>query len=258
MHDTEPSPAPELHGIDVSHHNRPDWGRIARTSQFCWCRATYGTMRDRLVASHVAAARQSGLQVGLYHFFRPTQDADEQADAFLSVCDSVGIGDGSLVHALDVEADTYPNHQPVSKGWEPRVRRVADLLSQDAGQSCVVYTTQREWSQLGNPTWIRNHPLWVAHWIGTHEPTTPLDCNWAIHQYRVGTYDPWESHHAGGPTQLGALDHNRARQPLPTIRTTPVAPVRKRVEVALIPLASDYHSRSEARDEYIRSLEYDE
>jgi len=251
--DTDPAPAPELHGIDVSHHNRPDWSAIGRTSHFVWCRATYGTMRDRLVASHVSGARQAGLRVGLYHFYRPSQDAGDQADAFLSVCDGVGIGYGDLAHALDVEADTSPTLQPVRSDWEPGVRLLADRLSQDAGRPCVIYTTQREWRMLGNPGWLADHPLWIAHWIGVKEPAVPPGTHWSIHQFRVGLYDPWADQPKDGPSTPGALDHDRARQPLPIMHAAPEASVpRPRHTVPLIPIASDFNSRAAARDDTIR------
>lgn len=254
--DTDPAPAPELHGIDVSHHNAPDWQRVAQGSAFAYVRATYGTMRDRLVGAHVEAARQRGLTVGLYHFFRPSQDATEQAEAFLAVADSVGICGGDLVHALDVEADPVPTHQPVAPSWEPAVRRVADALTNDAGSPCVIYTTQREARMLG-ADWLPDHPLWIAHWIGPREPAVPPGTTWAIHQYRVGLYAPWAAHPKDGPSTPGALDHNRARQPLPLIRSaSPAPPVRPPRQVTVIPwIYSTHESRSAAREDYLRRLD---
>jgi hypothetical protein len=242
------SPTAGLHGIDVSHHNRPDWADVAGSSAFVYCRATYGTARDRLVREHVSAARDFGLRVGLYGFYRPSQPAQDQADAFLQVAAWVGIRDGDLVHALDVEADVKT---PVVPAWEPGVRTVAELLSEAAGSPCMVYCTRREWTALGDPLWLSSHPLWVADWRGPAEPRTPLGMGWAIHQYRVGPYAPLSAHAASGVTAKGALDHNRARM-LPTIQTGRKQRQSAKTAVPMVSLRSDYQRANEARDKWLR------
>lgn len=212
----------DLFGIDVSHHQKPaalPWETFRVDSQFCICRATYGTMRDREVAEHVRRARGVGLRVGLYHFFRPSQPAGDQFAAFLAAAQAAGYRPGDIVPALDVEADPIPKMQQVSPAWQEGVKRMLGELADAFEALPLVYITQREFGMLGRPEWLLDHPLWVAHYTAAKEPATPAGKPWTIWQHRVGPYFPAGP---GGYDQARPeLDQNRARGPLPTVQAVP-------------------------------------
>jgi len=222
-----------MFGIDVSHHQSPaslPWDKIAATSSFCIVRATYGAgLRDRQCAEHMRRARQVGLAVGLYHFYRPSQPVEDQIAAFRAAAQSAGYEAGDIIPALDVEADPIPSMQHVSPAWEPGVKRFADALTVEFGAPCLIYITQREFGMLGKPSWMLAHPLWVAHYKDTTKPATPGNQPHLIHQHRVGPYDPKGpgGYFDGGSPQL---DQNRATGPLAVATRVPWAGAETRSE----------------------------
>ena len=197
------------YGIDISHHQPVaslDWPMIARGSKFCIVRNSYGRMKDRVTEKHVANVRAAGLKVGLYHFFRPSQDAQKQLDVFLHGLGAAGIGPGDIVPALDIEADPLPSLAPVTKAWQDGVRLILAGLKERYGNA-LVYITQREFNQLGAPEWLLTFPLWVAHYTGAAKPATPGSRPYTIWQHRVGTY---LLDGGGGYFKPDVLDQNRA------------------------------------------------
>jgi lysozyme len=211
-----------MFGIDVSHHQNPatlPWDTIAASSGFCICRATYGTMRDRQCAEHVRRARGVGLQVGLYHFFRPTQRAEDQLAVFRAAALGAKYQPGDIVPALDVEADPLPKPGThVSPAWREGVEFMLEAFAREFG-GAMVYITQREFNMLGAPKWLLGYPLWVAHYTGAAKPATPGNQPALIWQHRVGPYDPKGP---GGYDKLRpVLDQNRASGPLPIAQRVP-------------------------------------
>lgn len=179
-----------LYGIDVSHHQPTatlDWPAFGRGSRFCIARNSYGLMKDRLTLEHLKNARAAGMKVGCYHFFRPSQDAQQQLDVFLHGLDAAGIGAGDIVPVLDVEDDPMPSTQPVTKAWQDGVRRIMSGLRDKYGNA-MVYISQRGFGMLGAPEWLLGFPLWVAHYTSAAKPATPGNRPFTIWQHRVGPY----------------------------------------------------------------------
>jgi lysozyme len=211
-------------GIDVSHHQNPaavPWDSIAATSSFCICRTTYGRMRDRQVAEHMRRARAAGLQVGVYHFFRPSQPVEDQCAALRAAAQAADYRPGDIVPALDVEADPIPTMQHVKPDWEPKVRRMAEAMAVAFGAQPLIYITQREWGMLGRPMWMTDYPLWVAHYTPRAKPATPGDVAATIWQHRVGPYSPSGP---GGYFDVPGtlqLDQNRLLGRLPLAQRVP-------------------------------------
>jgi hypothetical protein len=208
-------------GIDLSHHNPAQPWTQRSGCKFAICRSSYGLMKDRMTAQHIAGARAAGMKVGLYHFFRPSQDAQQQLDVFLHGLDAVKIGGGDIVPTLDVELDPLPTATPVGKAWQDGVRRVLDGLRDRYGNA-MVYITQREFGMLGAPEWLLAFPLWVAHYTAAAKPATPGNRAWTLWQYRVGQY---QLEGAGGYDKAHPeLDQNHAVD-LPLIGAVKQAPL---------------------------------
>jgi lysozyme len=198
------------YGIDVSHHQQPGslpWETFNDKATFCIVRASYGTMRDRLMLEHLKRARGAGLKVGCYHFFRPSQPMKAQLDIFLAQLDLAKIGSGDIVPVLDVEADPFPTLQHVSPAWQDPVRQILGAL-RDRFTNAMVYITQREFGQLGSPEWLLSFPLWVAHYTGAQAPATPAKRPWTIWQHRVAPYVAFGP--GGYDKDRPELDQNRA------------------------------------------------
>jgi glycosyl hydrolase family 25 len=205
-------------GVDLSHHQSPKampWGLISQSSSFAIVRASYGVMPDRVTKEHMARARDAGLAIGTYHFFRPSQAWSDQLSVFRAVVDGAGYGIGDILPALDIESDPVPKPgTPVSTAWQAGVSAMLDAFSDIFG-GAIVYITAREFAMLGSPEWLLDFPQWTAHYTTASKPATPGKRPWLIWQHRVGAYDPAGP---GGYYQAPLqLDQNRISAPLPRI-----------------------------------------
>lgn len=211
-----------LYGCDVSHFQSTSapagiaWPILAKGCQFVIIRATYGTWKDPSAIGHVARARDAGMQVGLYHFFRSSQPVADQLAVFCAAAHDVGMRPGDICPALDVEDDgaTGPKIDP---SWQEGVKAMLEGLVGAFGQA-LCYVTQRDFGRLGKPACVLERPLWCAHYTGATAPATPADKPWAIWQHRVGPFVP---NGPGGAFDPQLLDQDRAIDPLPTATKVP-------------------------------------
>lgn len=205
------------YGIDVSHHQNPatlPWAKFEGAVQFVICRSGYGAqLRDRQVAGHAARARSIGAKVGLYHFYRSIHTVQAQWELLRSVADQIGLTDGDIVPAIDIERDPVPGPgREVHPSWSAPCHEFVDRIVEEFGNA-MVYITQREWKMLGSPAWVLERPLWVAHYTNASKPATPNDVQATIWQHRVGRFDPKGP--GGYDKEHPELDQNRALAPLP-------------------------------------------
>jgi lysozyme len=94
-----------VYGIDVSHRQGDvDWVKVSQDEldiKFVYVKASEGTTyRDAKFAENARGARDAGLDVGAYHFFRMTSSARSQFRTFKSQMDKCDI---TLRPVLDVE-----------------------------------------------------------------------------------------------------------------------------------------------------------
>ncbi len=150
-------------GVDVSHWNETvDWQRAAGSGlSFAILKASEGAgYRDGRYAANRSNARAAGLLTGSYHYFRPGQDADSQAEAFFACLD----GQDDLPPALDLE-----EHGGLSRPvLEARVRRFLERMQVLGAGRCLIYTSPGFWTTFlpANPDWAAAYPLWEAHYTG--------------------------------------------------------------------------------------------
>lgn len=207
------------YGLDLSHHQAPGalpWASFRGKVDFVIARAGYGSARDRHVSEHIARARDIGAKVGLYIFYRPSEEVGAQLDTLFDVAHAVGLGPGDIVPALDIEQDPIPSPTPVAPSWSEHCREFTDAIVTQFGDA-LVYITQREWGMLGKPEWVLQRPLWVAHYTDAKMPATPGNVPATIWQHRVGPFDPSGPGGATNPAGTIQLDQNRLLLPLPLI-----------------------------------------
>lgn len=212
------------YGLDLSQHQDPahlPWDSFRGHVDFVIARAAYGgRMLDKHAVEHVKRARGIGAKVGAYQFFRPSQSVAEQWDALRLMVDRMGLGEGDIVPAIDVELDPVPYEQPVTPAWSDACEKLVDKMVTLYGDA-LVYVTQREWTFLGKPAWVLERPLWCAHYINGW-PATPNGKTPVIHQHRVDDFVP---NGLGGYDEAARLpiDQNRLFLPLPLIGRAPEA-----------------------------------
>lgn len=223
-----------LRGVDVSSHQSPDaivWAKLAETHRFVIARACYGVKIDPTFAEHAHRARDAGMVVGSYLFFRSSQDAQAQLDAFAAAVESLGMGPGWVPPVLDVESNVA-NGDPLTAAKYAPAEAICEAWVQRWGRA-MVYTNVSTWSLIGSPQWIREHLLWVAH-FDVATPKTPLDLPWHLWQYRVAPLPG---------VMAGLLDQDVARD-LPLL-ATPDAP-------SSLPLDLDWDAVRRDRDDFIK------
>ncbi len=216
------------YGIDCSHHNAPDWEALRGHVDFVIVRSSYGVRLDERATSHIRHARDIGAQVGLYAFYRPGQSWADQARALESVAETVHIGMGDIVPALDIEDDPFSIPKAPSPAWEDGCRRIIERWCDLYGDA-MVYLTQRCWTMLGRPEWVLHRPLWCANYRVV-KPATPAGMPATIWQHRVDVFEKNGPSTAPVPAPTGALDQNILLQPLPLIGYRPTSDDQERVK----------------------------
>ncbi len=190
-----------IQGIDVSVFQNPalpggyTWSNLANAGcQFAIVRGSYGTEKDARSVAHVQAARGVKMHVGLYHFFRSIQNPHPQFEAFCEAAYDCGFGAGDILPAVDIEQDG-PKGEPVNPQWCDPLEYVIESLASAFG-GCLIYLSQAGFAQLGKPSFVLKHQLWVPYWVDSKAPALPVGAtSCAIWQKRVG---PWQLGGKGG------------------------------------------------------------
>ena len=126
-------------GIDVSKHNGDiDFEQVRDNDyQFVFIKATEGmTYQDAAFDRNYRQAKEAGLKVGAYHFFRKNRTGREQADNLLGVIKGKTL---DLPLVIDLE-DDWGNGATV--GRETAVQRVMEMINilNDKGYGVMIYT----------------------------------------------------------------------------------------------------------------------
>jgi lysozyme len=180
---------PEFIGIDVSHWQGIIlWEIVSKWLsgfvRFAYIKASEGiNWMDKQFKYNWAEARAYGLPRGPYHFFRPKQDAIQQADFFASlVCAKNASGrliyQGDLPPMLDVEVKDGVKPFYYEKGVLNFLARFKALT----GVTCGIYTGPGAWNDLlPRNSWAHKYILWDANYRKEGPPLLPID--WA--KYKV-------------------------------------------------------------------------
>ena len=126
-------------GIDVSKHNGDiDFHKVAADDyQFVFIKASEGkTYKDNAFDRNYEGARDAGLMVGAYHFFRKNRSGKEQADNLLKVVKGKKL---DLPLVIDLE-DDWGNGAATSRSTAlQRVMEMVNCLKSN-GYSVMIYT----------------------------------------------------------------------------------------------------------------------
>lgn len=186
--DTGPVPGPPAKGIDVSNHNGSvDWKKVADSGQnFAFVLATDGTdFTSPKYAEQYHGAKDAGLMAAPYHFARPDESAEAQADKLLSVGDYEQDGK-SLPPVLDLEVDPsgggcYGLSVPEMHKWTDTFNK---KIKDATGTDPIIYANPSFWNEcMGGTDAYADQPLWLAAYE-VDEPTVPKGFeDWNFWQY---------------------------------------------------------------------------
>lgn len=165
--------------MDISHfQDGVDFKAVAAAGlSFVAIKASEHLHEDPLFASHFLGARESGLEVIPYHFYRPTGDAAAQVTFHLGVVKAAAeanLPSGATSHphmvsALDVELDSGERTMPHSD-YVHGVKAWVDAYVAMTGRHPFVYSYRDMWETwMGSPDFSDCHP-WIAAYSVQHVP----------------------------------------------------------------------------------------
>ncbi|HEY9778389.1 MAG TPA: glycoside hydrolase family 25 protein [Planktothrix sp.] len=161
-------------GCDVSSYQGViDWKTLSGNAEFVIIRATDGAhFVDKYFATNWQAARDNNIPRGAYHFFRPTQDIDEQVQNFVSAVGALKSDDLGVV--LDLEAPENWATIEESKRVGLAVQWL-DGVEQALGVTPMIYLSPNfvagTLGAAAAPV-LAKYPLWIANY-NVSQPTIP-------------------------------------------------------------------------------------
>ncbi len=147
-------------GIDVSKHNGDiDFEQVSDDDyQFVFIKASEGkTYKDDAFERNYEQAREAGLKVGAYHFFRKNRTAREQADNLLAAIRGKHL---DLPLVIDLE-DDWGNGATVSRQTAiDRLMEMIDILA-GKGYRVMIYTNLDGYEKYYKDL-LGDHDLWLC------------------------------------------------------------------------------------------------
>jgi GH25 family lysozyme M1 (1,4-beta-N-acetylmuramidase) len=145
-------------------------------------KATEATFSDPLFRTHWQETKEEGLLRGAYHFWRPDQLPEAQAQQFFETVR--GSGDlGELPPVLDVEMH----------GSAAEVRTCAEEVERLFNRQPLIYTAQGIWNSLGDTSWASGYKLWVANYLIEGSVRWSTDLNDTVRQLSPFVPNTWEA-----------------------------------------------------------------
>lgn len=147
-------------GIDVSRHNGDiDFEQVRDDDyQFVFIKASEGkTYKDDAFERNYNRAREAGLKVGAYHFFRKNRTGREQADNLLGAIKGKTF---DLPLVIDLE-DDWGNGAATSR--QTALERVLEMLNilNDKGYQVMIYTNLDGYEKYYKDM-LGDHDLWLC------------------------------------------------------------------------------------------------
>lgn len=147
-------------GIDVSRHNGViDFEQVRDDNyQFVVIKATEGkTYKDDAFERNYDGARQAGLKVGVYHFFRKNRTGKEQAQNLLGALAGRAV---DLPLVIDLEDDWGNGATVDRKAALQRVLEMVEVLT-DKGYQVMIYTNFDGYEKYYKDM-LGDHDLWLC------------------------------------------------------------------------------------------------
>lgn len=182
--DNEPHSDERIRGVDVYHGDEiSSWSKVKAAGYlFAFIKSSQGLGVDEKFEQNVKDAKAAGLIVGAYHFMSFAVNGSKQALVAVNRANNAGLGKTDLPIVCDWE---------YSDGREPKssdiliVREFLEKVKELTGRTPIIYCSNYLPASLGNPSWFKQYPLWVARY-----GATPSSSNWSFWQYSESAHVP--------------------------------------------------------------------
>lgn len=175
----DPLPTGDYQGIDVSKHQGTiNWQVVARDKniQFVYIKATEGaSVVDKRYVRNLREAREAGLKVGSYHFFRGYKSPEEQFALFRRY---VKKEEQDLLPMVDVEE--LGNRHVDRKRLQSSLSQFMELIKKEYGHYPLLYSQYRFYNQMLAPEFNKYY-IFMARY-GNRKP----------HLKGGGKYNVWQ------------------------------------------------------------------
>lgn len=191
-----------IRGIDVSAHNGEiDFHKVAASGiNFVFIKASEGTdFNDRYFHKNFLKAREAGLKIGVYHFFRFDKEGVDQGVNFIR---TIGALKPDIGYVIDVEKSGNPDSIP-DETVKRRLFSMVDYMNL-LGIRVTFYSNIDGYydyiaeSFPGSPLWIcsfRNHPInaeWSFWQFNHHGKIDGIEGDVDLNAF-CGDYEEWKS-----------------------------------------------------------------
>ena len=149
-----------IRGFDVSHHQGEiNWKKISPVQyQFVYLKATEGgDFKDRNFQENWLKAREQGLHVGAYHFYRLCRDGKVQAENFIATVPNKA---DALPPVIDLEYDSNCINTFTKEQLLREIQVMHDQLQQHYGKQPIFYISKSFYHIVLMGSFV-NTPLWV-------------------------------------------------------------------------------------------------
>ncbi len=166
-----------INGIDVSHHNGIiKWDKVAKDNiHFVYIKATEGaTYTDLRFKNNIIGAKNAGLLVGVYHYFRMTSGAIQQFKHFKNTINKYDI---DLIPMIDVETS---DNKPI-KELQDSLDVFISLIENEYHTKPMIYGTQRSYNTYCATKYNDLH-LYIGRY-GPNPPNIIGEGSYTIWQY---------------------------------------------------------------------------
>lgn len=164
-------------GMDVSHHNgKITWKKVVGEGvDFVYIKATEGaTYTDTCFSKFWKGAKDAGLKVGAYHYFRMTSSVSDQFSNFRKALSGL---ESDLRPMVDVET---ADGKPVA-AVRDSLRRFLSLIEKEYNVTPMIYATNRSFNEIcGNE--FERYPKYIGRY-GSDVPVIKGRSHYTVWQY---------------------------------------------------------------------------
>lgn len=154
-----------VQGFDVSHHQKDiQWQKISpQKYRFVYLKATEGgDFKDSKFQDNWLKARERGLNVGAYHFYRLCRDGKVQAENFIATVPKKA---DALPPVIDLEYDSKCINQYSKEQLLAEIQIIHDAFKQHYNKQPIFYTSKAFYNIVLAGS-FKEVPLWIREYHG--------------------------------------------------------------------------------------------